>query len=63
MQSRVGEDACTHFRIGRYYRITEEWFFSTREDLQIGPFSSRDEAEIQLISYLRHISEAGVCPE
>ena len=50
----------TYPRTDRYYRIGGEWFFSTREKLQIGPFNNRDEAEAELMSFLRHRDEGGI---
>ncbi|MEE8059858.1 MAG: DUF6316 family protein [Pseudomonadales bacterium] len=62
MQTRGGEVATSHCRTGRYFGISGEWFFSTRENLQIGPFSDRDDAEVELMFFLRHIQEGGIYP-
>lgn len=43
-----------HIRNNRYFMISGQWYFSTRENLQIGPFSSFDEAEIELGYFLNH---------
>ncbi len=63
MQCRSGEASGTHFRTDRYFCISGEWFFSTRENLQIGPFATRDDAEIELLLFLRHIQEGGIYAE
>lgn len=60
MQCRSGEVTDTQCRIDRYFRISGEWFFSTRENLQIGPFQHRDDAEVELMFFLRHIKEGGI---
>lgn len=60
MVLRDGEvNATQHFRANRFYQIGEQWFFSTREKLQVGPFESLDEAEIELALMLRHLKEGG----
>lgn len=57
---RSGEGESPHFRTGRYYCISGEWFFSTRENLHIGPFDDRLDAEIELMFFLRHLGEGGI---
>lgn len=60
MQYRQGESSGTFFRFDRFYRIGEDWYFSTRENLQVGPFSHRDDAEAELMIFLRHTGEGGL---
>ena len=60
MQCRRGEVENTHFRIDRYFCISGEWFFSTRENLQIGPFANKEDAQVELMLFLRHLREGGV---
>ncbi len=60
MEYRDGETKVGGFRTNRYFCISGQWFFSTREHLQVGPFSSRDEAEMELLFFLRHLGEWGV---
>ncbi len=60
MLNREGEVATTHFRTARYFCISGEWFFSTRENLQVGPFEARDDAEVELMFFLRHVREGGL---
>lgn len=63
MQTRTGEFEVTHYRTGRFFCISSEWYFSTRENLQIGPFSNQDDAELELMDFLRHIQQEGIYPE
>lgn len=59
MEHREGEASFFCFRAERYFRISGLWYFSTREYLQVGPFNCRDDAEIELMFYLRHVGEWG----
>ena len=63
MKYRNGEETSMQFRTQRFFCITGEWFFSTRERVQVGPFNNRDEAEIELMLYLRHVNEGGIYGE
>ena len=63
MEYRTGEFTNSSIRTDRYYRVCSEWFFSTREKVAIGPFASRDEAEAELMLFLRHINEGGIYVE
>ncbi len=60
MEIRCGESGNTHFRTARFFCISGDWYFSTRENLQVGPFSNRDEAEGELMLFLRHVNEGGI---
>ncbi len=57
MICRSGEEPKTHFRTDRFYRSDGQWFFTTREKIEVGPFSSREEADKELILYLSHVNE------
>ena len=59
MQYRDGEKSAKYFRANRFFCICEKWFFASRENVQIGPFQNEDEAEIELMLYLRHVNEGG----
>ena len=59
MKNRRGEDAKTYFRTVRFVCINGEWFFTTRENIDIGPFSSKEEAEAESHLFIRHMSEGG----
>lgn len=60
MQYRQGEDQGTHFRSDRFFCISGEWYFSTREAPQVGPFSDKEDAKAELMIYLRHTMEGGI---
>jgi hypothetical protein len=42
---RAGEDPKVWFRTNRFFAVDEVWFFSTRENIDVGPYVSRVEAE------------------
>lgn len=53
MHTRHGEMENTYFRTGRCFCICGEWYFSTRENSQVGPFENKDDIDVELIFYLR----------
>ena len=42
----------TWLRNNRFYRMLDNWYFTTREGIDFGPFDSQNEAENQLRSYI-----------
>jgi len=44
-QSRNGDGEVYPYRTDRYYRENGLWFYTTREAMSNGPFSSREQAE------------------
>lgn len=53
---RRGEKAKNWFRSGRFFKVSGVWFFTTRENVNIGPFSTELEAKMneqQLVTSLR----------
>ncbi|MCZ6618596.1 MAG: DUF6316 family protein [Gammaproteobacteria bacterium] len=47
MVVRSGEATRTWFRSERVFLVDGQWFFHVREDVDIGPYESRFEAEIE----------------
>ena len=43
--NRVGEATKVWFRTSRFFSVGEVWFFHTREDIDIGPYESKQTAE------------------
>ncbi|MCZ6642771.1 MAG: DUF6316 family protein [Gammaproteobacteria bacterium] len=53
---RRGEQEKNWFRSGRFFKVSGAWFFTTRENINIGPFQSELEAKMseqQLVALLR----------
>ena len=51
------EDEKTHFQMDRFVHQNGEWFYTTREGEEKGPFESKEDAEGDLITYIRHIHD------
>lgn len=56
MRVRRGEERRTWFRSDRCFCVGTEWFVSTREGHNVGPFKSRDEALCSIHRYLSGIN-------
>ncbi len=54
MSVRSGELTKNWFRSERFTLVNDQWFFTTREMTEEGPFSSKNEAEMELLLYIRH---------
>lgn len=52
MKSRRGETPKTFFRSDRYYTIGSDWYFSTREGNNVGPFRTRQAAAQAVVKYV-----------
>ncbi len=42
----------SYFRTERFFCVNQQWFFSTREGRDCGPYSSRDRAEEGLNKFI-----------
>ena len=58
MDVRTGEADKRWFRSERFTHVNDEWFFTTREFTEEGPFSSKQDAEMELLLYIRHANDA-----
>ena len=47
MDHRKNEPVQTRFRSHRIFRANEYWYFHTREGIDVGPYESQLEAEIE----------------
>lgn len=56
MYVRHGEENKSWFRSNRFYHTNEGWWFQTRENTELGPFSSHSDAEAELMLYIRQIN-------
>lgn len=52
---RQGEAGSVPFRTGRHYSVNGEWFFSTRESGEQGPFLTLEGAKTALLNYGRRL--------
>jgi hypothetical protein len=51
---RDGESFVLHTRNDRFFRSGEKWFFHTREDVDIGPFDNKNQAQLALVYFIEH---------
>jgi len=49
-----GDEGKFQFQMDRFVQQNGEWFYQTREGEERGPFESKQEAEGDMIVYLRH---------
>ena len=55
MQKREGENFQAWLRSSRFYSLKNNWYFSTREGIEHGPFKSRAEATEELHSFIHEM--------
>jgi len=58
MLYRKGEKEKTWYRMERIYMSDSQWFFSTREGEEVGPFASRGSAQNGVGAFIRHTKTA-----
>ena len=47
----------TYFQMSRFVQMNGEWFYTTREGEERGPFESKAEAEGDFIECIRHLAQ------
>lgn len=50
-------DIKNYFKTNRIFQVNGEWYFTTREGEDKGPFASKADAEVQIALYIRRILE------
>ena len=53
---RRGESGVIPFRSGRFFNVETKWYFTSREDIDHGPFDSKYDAEISLSIFIQNIT-------
>jgi hypothetical protein len=51
---RKGELGAVPFRSGRFFYIDSKWYFACREGKEVGPFPSKQAAEMALAEYIHN---------
>ncbi len=54
-KNRHGEKRKMRFRSDRLFVADSQWYFSTREGEERGPFDTKEKAEAELVRYLYSI--------
>lgn len=52
MLNRESENEVAYFRCDRYFTVGHEWYVTTREGTDLGPYTTRHEAELMLAHHL-----------
>lgn len=52
MERKSDTHTTIHYHANRFYRINGEWYYSTREGEDFGPFTMQDSAQKSLAKYL-----------
>ena len=50
--NRKGESCRLPYRTGRFFVVDSEWYYTTRECMEHGPFPTREEAELECLAYI-----------
>lgn len=56
--NRAGEHGRVPHRANRFFAVSGEWYFNTREGAPMGPFDDRREAEQGLFDFLEFMALA-----
>ena len=59
---RNGEAKHTWFRSDRFFCVDGEYYFATREKIDVGPFPDHQAAERGLALYIQYMTREGACP-
>mgnify|MGYP007012736374 FL=1 len=54
---RNSEDKGVYFRSDRFYEVDKKHYFSTREGIEIGPFRSKNEADLDFERFIGRIEK------
>ena len=56
--NRAGESGPIPVRSDRFYLLQDQWFFATREGAPMGPFETREGAEVGIVDFLEFLELA-----
>ena len=56
--SRNGEEKSVPLRSDRFFAVNHDWFFTTREGVDIGPFATKQDAYNGLIDFIDFVERA-----
>lgn len=57
MTRKEDDDSKLFFQMDRFVQQNDEWFYTTREGEERGPFESKEDARGDLIAYMRHLKK------
>jgi len=47
-----------HVRSNRYFKLSDFWYFTTREGATLGPYDAKEQAEQAASDYIQFVSQA-----
>ena len=54
----VTADPKNTVRSERFFKLADDWYFTTRENVTLGPFESREEAKMAVADFVDFINNA-----
>jgi len=48
----------TPVRSDRYFKLADYWYFTTREGATLGPYDSKDQAQLAADDYIQFVNKA-----
>lgn len=62
MNVRQGEQEKSWYRSDRFFRVNGDWYFSTREKVDVGPFDSKERAGKGLSLFIDSMQQTTPAP-
>ncbi|OUS14941.1 hypothetical protein A9Q88_12735 [Gammaproteobacteria bacterium 50_400_T64] len=50
--------SATRVRSDRYFKLSDYWYFITREGATLGPYDSKDQAQQAVADYIQFVNQA-----
>jgi len=50
--------AAVPLRSDRYFKLSDNWYFITREGATLGPYDSKDQAQLAVADYIQFVNQA-----
>jgi len=63
MDVRSGEQQKAWYRSNRFFKVNGDWYFSTREKMDVGPFTTVESAMTGLSLFIENMQAAKPCLE
>lgn len=55
--NRIGESGEVPFRSDRFFTVDKQWYFSTREGFDSGPYATKERAKMSLERFLKVVQK------
>ena len=57
-ESDPANSAAAPLRSDRYFKLSDYWYFITREGATLGPYDSKDQAQLAVADYIQFVNQA-----